>query len=120
MRDRTTDSAARNTKNLLFGVVLVGAGSLFLINGWDSFDYLKWWYYVPAFIALYGLIDIVVGRTAKLIGKGCFNIIFAFWLFASIEHLWGWTFKTSWPLILIAFGVQSIVSGLLSSHKENE
>ncbi|MFZ6692551.1 hypothetical protein [Undibacterium sp. SXout20W] len=122
MRDNPIDSTAKNAKNLIFGLFLVATGCLILIYGWDDFVLMatmKWWYFVPALIAVYGLIDIALGRTARRIGKGCFKIIFSFWLFASMEHLWGWTFRTSWPLILIAIGVQSIVSGLLASKQES-
>ncbi|MFZ6686954.1 LiaF transmembrane domain-containing protein [Undibacterium sp. SXout11W] len=119
MRDDVTNPAAKNAKNLILGVALVGTGVLFLINGLDFIAYLKWWIFVPALIALDGLIDILVSRRAKQIAKGCFNIIFAFWIYASMEHLWGWTFGTSWPIILIAVGVQSIVFGLLSLNKSS-
>jgi len=119
MRDDKLNPAARNARNLVFGTALVGAGVLFLINGWDFIAYLKWWICIPALIALGGVIDILVSRTARHIAKGCFNIILAFWIYASMEHLWGWTFSTSWPILLIAVGVQSIVLGLLSSNKSS-
>ncbi|MFZ6861487.1 LiaF transmembrane domain-containing protein [Undibacterium sp. Ji67W] len=119
MRDDTMPATAKNAKNLIFGIALVGAGALFLINGWDFISYKNWWIYIPALIALSGLIDILVSRTAKHVAKGCFNIILAFWIYASMEHLWGWTFGTSWPIILIAVGVQSIIRGLLSSNKSS-
>ena len=121
MGEHIAAASARNAKNLIFGLSLVAVGFLFLLNGWDSFTdllYLKWWFYVAGYIALTGIIDILIGRTPKLIAKGCFHLIIAFWIFASMEHLWGWTFRTSWPLILIAVGVQGIVSGLLSSPKQ--
>ncbi|MBC3884565.1 LiaI-LiaF-like domain-containing protein [Undibacterium griseum] len=107
----------RNGKNVSFGLVLVVIGSLFLMDKMHWVDAVDYWYLFPALIALSGIILIFSSSHPDLIAKGVFRIIFAFWLYASIEHLWGWTFHSSWPVILIAWGIQSIIAGILSNRQ---
>ncbi|MBI3283822.1 MAG: hypothetical protein HYZ65_03075 [Burkholderiales bacterium] len=111
------DEAYQNKKHLVWGVMLIAAGCVFLLDRINLLDALDWWYLFPAMIALHGLIDIVSSRQAEHIAKGCFNLVLAFWLYASLEQLWGWTFRSSWPLLLIAFGLKNIVAGLLAARK---
>jgi hypothetical protein len=48
-------------------------------------------------------------------------IFVAFWIFASLQHLWGLNFFNSWPMILIAMGVSVIFKGqLCQSEPVNE
>ncbi|WP_423680092.1 LiaF transmembrane domain-containing protein [Undibacterium sp. WLHG33] len=117
MNQNHEEPLTRNRKNYFIGLLLISVGALFLIDKVNIADATDYWYLIPAVIACSGLIEIISSRQPDNIAKGCFNIILAFWLYASVEHLWGWTFRTSWPVILIAFGARSIIAGLLSARK---
>ncbi|MFZ6658385.1 LiaF transmembrane domain-containing protein [Undibacterium sp. TJN19] len=106
--------------NVFFGLALIVAGSVFLMDHLGLLNAIDYWFLLPALIALSGLVDIISPRKPKHIAKGCFNMVIAFWLYVSIEHLWGWNFYTSWPLLLIAFGIQHIVAGLLATGKQEK
>lgn len=113
-----SSNAQRHSKgNLFFGLALIVAGSVFLMDRMEMIYAVDYWFLLPAMIALGGVVDIISPSKPEHSAKGCFNLIFAFWLYASIEHLWGWNFRTSWPLLLIAFGVQHLVGGLLASRE---
>lgn len=111
------DESDENLNQLTWGLGLVTAGSLFLMDKMGFVNAFDYWYLFPAMIALHGVIAIISGRTPAIKANGCFNLICAFWLYASIAHLWDWTFRTSWPLLIIAFGLRNIVCGLLTSKK---
>lgn len=117
MNRNQEEPLSRNRKNYLIGLLLITVGVLFLMDKVNIAEATDYWYVIPAIIAGSGFIEIISSRHPENIAKGCFSIILAFWLYASIEHLWGWTFSTSWPVILIAVGVRSIVTGLLSARK---
>ncbi|MFZ6681453.1 LiaI-LiaF-like domain-containing protein [Undibacterium sp. Tian12W] len=102
--------------NLFFGLTLIVAGSVFLMDRLDVIQALDYWFLLPAMIAIGGLVDIISPGKPEHIAKGCFSLVFALWLYVSIEHLWGWSFRTSWPLLLIAFGIQHLVGGLLAAR----
>lgn len=117
MNQNHEEPLTRNRKNYLLGLLLIIVGVLFLMDKVNIAEVTDYWYVIPALIACSGFIEIISSRRPENIAKGCFSIILAFWLYASIEHLWGWTFRTSWPVILIAVGVRSIIAGLLSARK---
>lgn len=104
-------------KNLIFGVIMIIVGGIFLLDRMDYLDVSELWHYWPAFIALSGAIKILSAKHASHIVHGCVEIFIAFWLYASIEHLWGWSFHTSWPILLIALGISTIARGFFKSDK---
>lgn len=105
--------------NLVFGLTLILAGCVFLMDHFDLIDAYDYWFLLPAMIAISGLVDIFSPRKPQHIAKGFFNLVFALWLYVSIENIWGWTFSTSWPLLLIAFGVKYLLGGILSDKSNN-
>jgi len=44
-------------------------------------------------------------------GGGLWLIVLGAWLLVSQNHLWGFTFETSWPLFLIFWGVMMVLRG---------
>lgn len=104
-------------KNLTFGLILVAVGTFFLLDRLELIDASQFWQYWPALIALSGAIKILSAKHPSHIIQGCVEIVVAFWLYASIEHLWGWSFHTSWPIFLIVIGVSTIARGFFTSNK---
>ena len=117
MNDVKNRSRFIDLKSLIIGTALIAVGGLLLTDQAYLLDDLDWRYVFPGVIGLFGIIDIIQPAKPEQIAKGFFNLVLAFWLFASLSHLWGWTFYNSWPAILIAFGIRSVVAGLLSSKK---
>ncbi|MFZ6870532.1 LiaF transmembrane domain-containing protein [Undibacterium sp. Di27W] len=106
--------------NLFFGLALIVAGSVFLMDHMELIHALDYWFLLPAMIAIGGLVDIISPDKPEHIAKGCFSLVLALWLYISIEQLWGWTFHNSWPLLLIAFGIRHLIGGLLASRNTQE
>jgi formate/nitrite transporter FocA (FNT family) len=67
-------------------------------------------------IALVGLVKLFTARQAEQRAWGGFLVFLAMWIVASIEHLWDLSFRTSWPMILIAVGVTHIICGLAGTR----
>ncbi|MFZ6722455.1 LiaF transmembrane domain-containing protein [Undibacterium sp. Ji49W] len=111
------DNQSLSKGNFFFGLTLIVAGCVFLMDHMDMLNAMDYWFLLPAMIAVSGLVDIISPGKPQHIAKGCFNLVFAFWLYVSIEHMWGWSFRTSWPLLLIAFGLQHFIGGLLAARK---
>ncbi len=111
-------------KHLVWGVTLIAVGFIFLCDRLDiiDMDVRAIWHLWPVVIAVYGVSDIVFARRPAHVLKGFFNIALAFWLYACLEHLWGWTFSSTWPMILIAYGAHILLRGAsnLSDDKNEE
>jgi hypothetical protein len=105
--------AYRARRHLLLGLILIIAGSVFLGDRLGIVDAGVVWHFWPVAIGLFGLLKIVSARKLTHVVKGAFYIALAFWLYACIEHLFGWTFRADWPIIVIAFGVSIVLRGML-------
>ncbi len=105
-------------RGVLMGLILIGVGSIFMLKEWGYiypfwFQYkFHWWYIVLMVLASNGLWELLDAKNLRQVGKGLFLIGLSFWLFACFDHLWGWTFANSWPVILIALGLNVVLRGL--------
>jgi hypothetical protein len=106
-------------KQLSWGIALILIGAVFLLDRLGILDLqpfiglqLEWWHLLPLLLAVAGLISIISARTSRRVVKGLFNVILGLWLYACLEHLWGWSFRSTWPVILIALGLSMMLGGL--------
>lgn len=107
----------RLRKNLITGLTLMFIGSIFLLDRLDILDVRQFWHLWPAFIALIGLNKMVSSEKTSQFIHGAFQVVVAFWLYASLEHLWGWSFRTSWPLLVIGFGLSIVLSSFIKNKE---
>ena len=105
-------------RRLLWGAALVALGTIFLLDrlAWiDLTQYLgpqtRWWHFLPLLIALGGFIRLISARSVRQVVKGGVRIVLGVWLFACLEQLWGLSFENSWPVLLVAIGLQMLVRG---------
>lgn len=112
-------------RHLLWGVALVAVGTAFLLDRLALLDltqYLgpqtRWWHFLPLLVALGGLIAVISAESVRQVLKGLGDIVLGVWVFACLERLWGLTFAGSWPILLIAFGLQMLLRGLFDSGRK--
>lgn len=109
------------SRHWVSGLVLIGIGSLFLLDRWAYIDSGSWIQYWPFVIASVGVGRLIDARSADQASKGGFLIFFGCWLYANLEHLWSLNFFNSWPMILIALGLRHIIGGVAApSEKSSE
>ncbi len=106
---------------LVGGLVLIAVGLLFLLDRFDfaEFGDLFRWYW-PMIIVFIGL--------AKLFRRGAFwsglwLMTIGAWLQVAHLRLFGLTYRTSWPLLLIALGggiiARTVIESLRPRHEED-
>src|SRR5438309_1587420 len=91
------------TGPLLNGLFLIGIGTLFLLDRFrvaNFGDLLR--SYWPMFIVLFGVSNLTHRRS---VWSGLWLIAVGIWLQIAHLHLFGLTFRTSWPIMLILLGV---------------
>ena len=96
------------------GLILIGIGSLLLLERLALVGSGTWIQYWPFIIAIVGVGRIIDARSAAHVARGGFLIFVAFWLYTCMTHTWGLNFQNSWPVVLIALGLRHIASGLTS------
>lgn len=116
MKDSLTPVTSERNRHWMTGLILITVGALFLLDRLGLLEPGALRHYWPAVIALVGLVKLFTARQAEQRAWGGFLVFLALWIYASIEHLWDLSFRTSWPLILIAVGVTHIVCGLAGTR----
>ncbi len=111
-------------RRMLWGASLVAVGAAFLLDRLavvDLTQYLgpqaRWWHYLPLLVALGGVITVVSAQSVRHVLKGLGDMVLGLWVFACLEQLWGLTFANSWPVVLIAFGVQLLLRGWFGNSR---
>ncbi len=111
-------------KHTFLGLILIGVGSIFMLKQWGYIDpswfqyKFHWWYIGLMVLASNGLWELLDAKNLRQVGKGLFLIGLSFWVFACIEHVWGWTFANSWPVLLIVIGGNVVLRGLSGSKHD--
>ena len=107
-------------KHLIWGVMLIIAGCVLLGDRLGIVQANLAWHFWPVLVGVVGLVGIVSARKFSHIVKGCFYIMLALWLYVCSEHLWGWTYSTSWPIIVIAYGIGMVLRGRMGSSAKSD
>ena len=66
-------------------------------------------------IVIVGVAQVVGGRSAKGFGDGVTTILIGAWCYVAANHVYGFTWATSWPLALVAAGTGMVVRSIAAS-----
>jgi hypothetical protein len=109
---RRVDSGA-----LFTGLVLIAVGTLFLLDRMHIADvgYIthNFW---PLIVVGLGVSKLLRGR----VWPGLWLITIGLWLEASHFHVFGLTFGSSWPLLVIAFGAGIIIRTAVEAARRRD
>ena len=103
---------------MIGGAVLILLGVGFLFSQLELLPYefyYSWWTYWPAILIVFGLYRLVRPRHAGDVGSGVTMILFGLWFFSNKFDWWGLTWRTSWPLALVAVGAGMVARAIASS-----
>jgi len=88
--------------SLTHGLLLIAIGTVFLLDEFRVADFHDTFhYYWPMTLVLFGVADLFQRRS---VWRGLWLIAVGAWLQATVLHLFGLTFRNSWPLLLIVLG----------------
>ncbi|TDR81518.1 hypothetical protein [Paludibacterium purpuratum] len=96
----------------LLGLALIGIGVLYALGRPDRFGAHSVWDVFPALIALSAAMRLATARRVAQVVKGVLRFGVAAWLYVCIEHIWGLTFASGWPFLMILFGASVLLRGL--------
>lgn len=99
-------------------LILLGIGTLLKGQGFITAD--EMWLIAPLLIALSGVVRLVTAPGVGSVVRAVLRLAIAGYLVAVIEHLGGWTFAATWPVLLIAVGVAQIAYALSSRRLRAE
>ena len=103
-------------KQLAWGLVLIAVGVAILVQKMDWFEFYTLWQYWPLFIVVAGAIKMITYTRAKEFTSGLWTVLVGLWLHAVFGDMFGLTFRNSWPLVIIAFGLMMIIEPLIKDR----
>lgn len=100
-------------KQLMWGLVLVAVGVALLLDRMGKIDIFDLWEYAPLLMVVIGINRMIGYPTAEEFISGLWWMVIGSWLFANLQHMFEMQFQTSWPLLVIVWGVTLMLKPLL-------
>ena len=101
--------------SLIWGLTLIVLGTLFFLDRFEVFSFHELFEtYWPLFVVAAGVSRIVSGR--RSVWSGLWVIAVGAWLQLTVLHIWGLTFSSSWPLLLIVMGGGIVLRSLFDPN----
>ena len=114
MSEIRTGSRRRATGRLIFGLVILWLGVLFLLQELTNFDadiILRWW---PMALIAYGLMRLTGTLTRQHITQGAIFTLIGLWMLMRSLGIMPFGVGDLWPVILIAVGALMVSGGMRS------
>lgn len=89
----------------LTGLILIGAGAAFFLDQLGIVSMYDLWHYWPLVLVVVGVVRMIDTPTARDVRSGLWTIFIGVWLFANFEGWFGMDFSSSWPFLLIGWGL---------------
>jgi hypothetical protein len=94
----------RTIRRMFTGAALILLGVGFLLKNQGLIGASELWLIAPALIALSGLARLIAAPGAVNAVRALLRLGVAAYLVVVIEHIGGWTFTATWPVLLIVVG----------------
>jgi len=104
-----TRNRAWHQRNMFWAFLLIAGGVLLLLDNFHLWDLGPVWRLWPLIIVVVGLDRLVRSRTPGQRLNAYWWLFLGAWLFVSFNKVFGLTFRETWPLVLIAWGVGLIL-----------
>jgi len=110
----SSDNNYTMRKQMIWGLVLVVVGLVFLLDQMDILDVRSLWHYWPLLVVVSGINQTIGYPSAREFRNGLWTVFIGLWLFAVFEHLLGLTFRNSWPLFILMGGLQMVLAPVIA------
>lgn len=115
MSTPSTPHPGRARRQMLWGLTLIALGALFFADRTGAVDIgpvWHYWQYWPLAVVFAGMVDLVAASGLREVVDAVLVMALGSWMFACLQGLWGWSFASTWPILLVAFGVGMIAKGM--------
>ena len=110
----------RTVRRTAWGATLILLGIGYLLRNAGLVTNADLWLIAPAMVALSGLVRLVVVPGLASVASAALRFAVAAYLVVVIEHVGGWTFADTWPVLLIAAGVGMVARSLFRRDAAEE
>ena len=96
---------------VVFSLLLILYGTVLLLHNFDVLEIQSIWRSWPLIIVAIGIYKLVQAESILNIGSGVWWIFLGCWLHVSFNHVWGLSFRETWPMIIVAWGIGILWEG---------
>lgn len=114
-----SEDAYRWRKQIVWGLMLILIGSLVLFDRLGYLDAGDYWRYWPLLLVVVGINQTIGYPSPREFGNGLWLVFIGLWLFAVFENAFGLTFRNSWPLFILAWGVKLVLDPFITRRLAN-
>src|SRR5688572_22303686 len=101
----TKGRAVKRAEGLVGGGILMLLGTLFLLDQLDLYEFRRIWTWWALFPLGFGLARLAGAEDHAQRRSGAWLTVMGAWMLINTQGWFGFTWRNSWPLLLIAFGV---------------
>lgn len=101
-----------NRGRIIGGATLIVLGVMLFLERYGIVEIGQYWRFWPLLLVFSGLFQLVAPRSSRDRGSGIWLLLIGAWLQINLINLFGLSFHTSWPLLLIFIGVGLLLGGL--------
>lgn len=107
----------KTLKHLITGGLLIIIGLIFLFDKLDWIQLKAVLPYWPFLFVIFGIKEIIFATRPKNWIEGSWLVFIGLWLYVSLQKVFGLGFATTWPFILIFWGLTMIVKEIFPVFK---
>ena len=111
-----SEKGKTDLQKLMWGAVLVTIGALLTLDN-VGYDVGPLWRYSPLVLVAVGIAKIIHPDDEGGRISGVTWILFGVWIFINLMGLFGMRFRTSWPMVLIIFGIEIVARSIAGPQK---
>ena len=100
-----------NRGRMFGGATLIVLGVMLFLERRGVVEIGQYWRFWPLVLVFFGLFQLVAPRCPADRGSGIWLLLIGAWLQINLANLFGLSFHTSWPLLLIFIGVGVLLGG---------
>jgi hypothetical protein len=106
-------------RQLIWGILLIVFGTGLLLDHLDIIEIHSMQQYWPLLLSALGVAELIGATSGRKVRHGLWLIFLGGWVYISLQHIWGLSFQTSWPMLLVAWGIGLILTPLLFSRLDS-
>jgi len=103
-------------KQIVWGLVLILVGAVFLLDRLGFLDIHDMWQYWPLLLVFVGLTRMIAAESPGEFTGGLWTVFIGGWLFAVFDDRFDFTLRNSWPLLLIGGGLIMVIKPFLEKR----
>lgn len=114
-----SEDAYRWRKQVLWGLALIVLGTVVLLDRLGHIDAQDYWHYAPLLLVIIGISQTIGYPSPREFSSGLWTAFTGLWLFAVFENAFGLTFRNSWPLFILMWGVKLVLDPFIARRFAN-